>query len=182
MGNTFHSIDLKDEIFTINTIDLRKVYLPTVTVAVRSMLDPNDDHSIYYATRPNRTARSMNMPIIDHNAVPEVQWRPGYRTRDLSGPSNGMSTTLSYAMAEVGAGAPLHHHEDEELIVVLEGTVEARIKDEVCTIGADHTLAIPANVPHAFTVVGDCVARLLVYFPVPDPFDRTIYLEGSPPE
>ncbi len=70
----------------------------------------------------------------------------------------------------------------EELIVVLEGAVEARLGDEVRTVGADHTLAIPANVPHAFTVVGDAGAKLLVYFPVPDPFDRTTYLEGSRPE
>lgn len=122
------------------------------------------------------------MPIVDHNALPEVQWRPGYVTKDISGPGNGMSTTLSYAVAEAGAGAPLHRHEDEELIVVLEGSVEARMGDEVRTIGADHTLAIPANVPHAFTVVGDAGAKLLVYFPVPDPFDRTTYLEGSRPE
>ena len=122
------------------------------------------------------------MPIVDHNAVPEVPWRPGYRTWDIAGPANGMYTTLTYAVAEAGTGAPLHQHEDEELIVVLEGVVEARLGDEVCTVGADHTLAIPANVPHAFTVVGDAGAKLLVYFPVPDPFDRTIYLEGSRPE
>ena len=44
------------------------------------------------------------MPIVDHNALPEVQWRPGYVTKDISGPGNGMSTTLSYAVAEAGAG------------------------------------------------------------------------------
>jgi quercetin dioxygenase-like cupin family protein len=122
------------------------------------------------------------MPIVDHNAVPEVPWRPGYRTWDIAGPANGMSTTLTYVVAEAGTGAPLHQHEDEELIVVLEGSVEAQLGDEVRTVGADHTLAIPANVPHAFTVVGDAGAKLLVYFPVPDPFDRTTYLEGSRPE
>ena len=122
------------------------------------------------------------MPIVDHNAMPEVPWRPGYRTWDIAGPANGMSTTLTYAVAEAGTGAPLLQHEDEELIVVLEGAVEARLGDEVRSVGADHTLAIPANVPHAFTVVGDAGAKLLVYFPVPDPFDRTTYLEGSRPE
>ena len=87
------------------------------------------------------------MPIVDHNAMPEVPWRPGYRTWDIAGPANGMSTTLTYAVAEFGTGAPLHQHEDEELIVVLEGAVEARLGDEVRTVGADHTLAIPAR-PH----------------------------------
>ena len=122
------------------------------------------------------------MPIIDHNAVPEVPWRPNYRKWDLVGPESGMTTSLSYSIAEVGTGAPLHTHQDEELIVVLEGALEARMGDEVRVVGADHTLAVPPDVPHSFTVVGDGAARLLTFFPVSDAFDRTTYLEGAPPE
>ena len=120
------------------------------------------------------------MPIIDHERVPEVPWRPGYRKWDLVGPRVGMSSNLSYSIAEVGTGAPLHLHQDEELIVVLEGTLEARSGDEVHIVGPGHTLAIPQQVPHGFTVIGEGAARLLVFFPVPDPFSWTTYLEGSP--
>ena len=122
------------------------------------------------------------MPLLGHARVPEEPWRPGYRMWDLVGPRVGMSSNLSYSIADVGAGAPLLQHQDEELIVVLEGTLEARVGEEVHLVGPDHTLAVPRQVPHGFTVGGEGPARLLVFFPVPDPFSRTAYLEGSPPD
>ena len=121
------------------------------------------------------------MPIIDHGSVPEVPWRPGYRKWDIVGPDTGMSTNLSYSVAKVGTGAPLHTHQDDELIVILKGEIEVRLRDEIRVVGPEHTIAIPPNVEHGFTVVGDSEAELLAFFPVPKPFDRTTYLEGEPP-
>ena len=121
------------------------------------------------------------MPIVDHNSVPEVPWRPNYRKWDLAGPEQGVTSSLSYSEAAVGTGAPLHYHADDELIVILEGTLEVRLGDEVHEVGPDHTLVIPPNVPHGFTIVGPDEARLLTFFPVPSPFERTTYLEGAPP-
>ena len=121
------------------------------------------------------------MPIVDHNAVPEVPWRPNYRKWDLAGAADGVSSGLSYSIAGPGTGAPLHYHEDDELIVVLEGTLEVRLGDETHTVGPDHTLVIPPETPHGFACVGPSDAKLLTFFPVPDPFDRTTYLEGTPP-
>ena len=121
------------------------------------------------------------MPIIDHHSVPEVPWRPNYRKWDIVGPETGMSTNLSYSVAQVGTGAPLHLHEDDELIVILKGELEVRLGDETHVVGPDHTLAIPPNVEHGFSVVGGGEAELLIFFPVPNPFDRTTYLEGSAP-
>ena len=121
------------------------------------------------------------MPIIDHRSVRETPWRPGYRKWDLVGPEIGMNTNLSYSVAQVGTGAPLHVHEDDELIVVLNGEIEVRIGNETLVVGPEHTVAIPPNVEHGFTVVGGSAAELLAFFPVPKPFDRTTYLEGEPP-
>ncbi len=121
------------------------------------------------------------MPIIDHKSVPEVPWRPNYRKWDIVGPETGMSTNLSYSVAQVGTGAPLHLHEDDELIVILKGELEVRLGDETRIVGPDHTLAIPPNVEHGFSVVGSGEAELLIFFPVPNPFERTTYLEGSLP-
>ena len=121
------------------------------------------------------------MPIVDHRSVHETPWRPGYRKWDLVGPEIGMSTNLSYSVAQVGTGAPLHVHEDDELIVVLNGEIEVRIGNETLVVGPEHTVAVPPNVEHGFTVVGGREAELLAFFPVPKPFDRTTYLEGEPP-
>lgn len=120
------------------------------------------------------------MPIIDHSDLPETPWRPNYRKWEIAGPKDGISSSLSHAVLGGGAGAPLHFHEDDELIVVLEGVLEVRIGDEVHQVPADHTVVVPPGVPHGFTCVGPDRARIMGFFPVPNPFDRTTYLEGVP--
>ena len=120
------------------------------------------------------------MPIIDHNKVPESPWRPNYRKWDWAGPAQGVSLSLTYSTVGVGAGAPLHKHEVDELIVLLDGRLEVRLGDEVHEVGPEHTLVVPANVPHGFTSIGSKDARILGFFGVPDAFERTTYLEGGP--
>ena len=122
------------------------------------------------------------MPIVDHNGIEETPWRPNYRKWDITRAGDGTtSSDLSYSEVGVGAGAPLHVHESDELIVVLEGALEVRLGDEVQQAGRDHTLVIPPNLPHGFTSVGPGEARLLTFFPIADPFDHTTYIEGAPP-
>lgn len=121
------------------------------------------------------------MPIVDHKAVPETPWRPNYHKWDLVGPNQGVSSNLSYSVAEPGTGAPLHYHEDDELIVVLEGTIEVRLGDEVHCVGPDHTVVVPPNVPHSFKCLGPGKTKMLTFFPVPYPFKRTTYLQGDLP-
>ena len=122
------------------------------------------------------------MPIVRHDTLPETPWRPNYRKWDVTGPNDGTtSSSLSISVAAPGTGAPLHKHEDDELIVLLDGELEVRMGDEVVTVGPDHTLVVPPNVPHGFTVTGPNSARMLAFLPVADPFSRTVYLEGSPP-
>ena len=122
------------------------------------------------------------MPIVRHDTLAETPWRPNYRKWDVTGPNDGTtSSSLAISVAAPGTGAPLHSHEDDELIVLLDGELEVRLGDEVATVGPDHTLVVPPNVPHAFTVTGRENARMLTFFPAADPFSRTVYLEGSPP-
>ena len=123
------------------------------------------------------------MPIVDHNNIPETPWRPNYRQWNIVRPGDGItSSSMDLSTVDVGAGAPLHVHAADELIVVLEGTLEVRLGDEVQKVGPDHTLVIPPHVPHGFTSLGPGPARMIAFFPVPDPFAHTTYLEGQPPE
>ena len=123
------------------------------------------------------------MPIIDHANAREVPWRPNYRKWQITEDGDGTtSTDASLNEVGVGAGAPLHTHEDDELLVVLEGTLRVRIGDESHDAGADHTVVVPPGVPHGFEAVGSSPARVLVFFPSKDPFLRTKFLEGGPPE
>ena len=62
------------------------------------------------------------MPIVRHDTLPETPWRPNYRKWDVTVPGDGTtSSSLSISLADPGTGAPLHTHEDDELIVLLDG-------------------------------------------------------------
>ena len=121
------------------------------------------------------------MPIIDHNNIPETPWRPNYQKWDITKPGDGTtSSAMSYSRIGTGAGAPLHTHEADELIVILSGSLEVRIGDETHNVGADHTLVVPPNVPHGFKNTEEGDAYILGFFPIQDPFNHTAYLEGGP--
>ena len=124
------------------------------------------------------------MPIIDHGKAKEIPWRPHHRTWEIASESQGMtSSTLLLSEVQPGVGAPLHTHGSDEIIVVLDGTLEARIGDLQQQVASEHSLVIPARIPHAFTCVGQKAARILIFSPLTDPFspDITHYLEGAPP-
>ena len=96
----------------------------------------------------------------------------------------GVSSTFSINTAEPGTGAPLHTHTVDELIVILDGTLEVQVDGSTHTVEKDHTLVIPPGCEHAFKVVGERNARLMVFFPTLDPYSngQTRYLEGSRPD
>ena len=122
------------------------------------------------------------MPIVDHARAREIPWRAGYRRWAVAGADEGVGCSLGISLIEPGAGAPLHRHaEADELIVVLDGTIEFRIGDERVVVGANHTVAIPAGTPHAFTVVGTAPARIMGFMPKLGAFAAAEYLEGGAP-
>jgi quercetin dioxygenase-like cupin family protein len=122
------------------------------------------------------------MPVIKNAAAPEIKWRNGYRVFSLSGNEQGVTCSCSRAVIEPGAGAPLHVHADaDEVLIVVEGTLEFRIGTTRSVVGPDHTISIPAGTPHGFVAVGPSPARIFTFFPRIGAFLRTTYLEGEPP-
>ncbi len=66
--------------------------------------------------------------------------------------------------SQPGYVAPVHSHPYMEILHILDGTAEAWIdgRDESrVRLEKGDTIALPANVPHSFRVVGDQVLRLL---------------------
>jgi quercetin dioxygenase-like cupin family protein len=123
------------------------------------------------------------MPVIDHANCPELEMRPGIRGQFLANKELGSTqVSLLVNIVDPGAQAPLHVHTVEETMLVLEGTVWARIGVEEYTVGPNHTVVIPANTPHAWRNAGETTAKLLWAFAGPDPFGDATYLEGTPPK
>jgi quercetin dioxygenase-like cupin family protein len=66
--------------------------------------------------------------------------------------------------SQPGYVAPVHSHPYMEILHILDGTAEAWIdgRDESkVRLEKGDTIALPANAPHSFRVVGDQVLRLL---------------------
>jgi len=122
------------------------------------------------------------MPVVKNDEAKEIPWRPGYRNFLLAGEAQGVSVSSSMAVLEQGAGAPLHFHEEvDEVIVVIEGTLDVRIGEERLLVGRNQTISVPASTPHAFTVVSPEGARFIAFIPKQGAHIATRYLEGEPP-
>jgi quercetin dioxygenase-like cupin family protein len=123
------------------------------------------------------------MSIVDHAAAVEIPWRPGYRRFTLAGRDEGVACSASLSVIEPGAGAPTHFHDTaDEVIVILEGMLEMWIGDERRLVGPNHTVALPAGVPHGFVAVGPGPARILAFLPQSGEAAATTYLDGGPPQ
>ena len=123
------------------------------------------------------------MPVVANGTAPEIPWRPGYRNWTLAGKAQGVSCAAGYAEIQPGSGAPLHiHREADEILVLIEGRLEVRIGTEKMIVERDHTIAIPAGTPHAFTALGKGPARFYSFLPRQGAIAKgTTYLEGDPP-
>ena len=123
------------------------------------------------------------MPVIANSDAKEIPWRPGYRNFILAGRDQGLNCVTGFSVLEPGAGAPLHAHKDaDEVFIVLEGTLDFRLGDERFLVKADHTIAIPAGVPHSFVAVGPGPVRMYTFMPASGAIaGATVYFEGGPP-
>ncbi len=91
------------------------------------------------------------------NAV-EAAW-PVYRD------SGAVSTAVVYIVLEPGMHLPRHTDSAEEVLVVLEGEIEAAIGDERGRLSAGGVAVVPAMVPHGLANAGTTTARIAGVFP-----------------
>jgi quercetin dioxygenase-like cupin family protein len=68
---------------------------------------------------------------------------------------------------EPGARIPLHYHNVEEQVTIIEGEAVAIIDGERHTLRAYDTSYVPAGVPHHFMNEGDAPMAILYVYPAP---------------
>jgi quercetin dioxygenase-like cupin family protein len=83
----------------------------------------------------------------DLQAIPPQLLADGYLARAVQGDR----LTLAVVEVEPAAVLPEHHHENEQLGLVIEGSVVFRVGDETQTLGPGGIWRIPANTPHTVT-------------------------------
>jgi quercetin dioxygenase-like cupin family protein len=78
----------------------------------------------------------------------------------------GERITLAIVELDPGAVVAEHAHEQEQLGLVLHGSVQFRVDDETRELGPGETWRIPSNVPHEVVAGPDGATVIDVFSPV----------------
>ena len=93
---------------------------------------------------------------------------------------HGERITLGIVELEPNALVPEHSHENEQLGIVLQGSLTFRVGDELSELGRGGTWNIPADVPHEVTAGPEGAVVLDVFAPTRD--DWSQFEPRAPPE
>jgi quercetin dioxygenase-like cupin family protein len=98
----------------------------------------------------------------DVRAIPSRRIWDGIGARVVNG------ERLSLAIVELDPGAVVkeHHHEHEQLGMVIRGAMRFRVGDETLDLGPGETWTIPSNVPHEATAGPEGAVVIDVFAPV----------------
>lgn len=101
---------------------------------------------------------------------PEVWWEsdPSVRVRadfPLNGNAGTESTAVVYFELEPGCKLGRHTDSAEEVLLILQGTVEVTVGEETSEASAGELALVPEMVPHSVHNVGTETARVVGFFP-----------------
>jgi len=88
--------------------------------------------------------------FVDRAEVPSLAQMPKTKTDILSG-FHGERTMMVQTEIEPGAVIPVHSHPHEQVGIVLSGSAEMRIGDEVQIVTQHDTYVIPPEIEHEAT-------------------------------
>jgi unsaturated pyranuronate lyase len=115
--------------------------------------------------------------FADAEAIPPQRVWDGILSRAV----HGQRATLSLLELEPGAVVPEHSHENEQLGILLEGSLTFRIGDETREVGPGGTWRIIGNVPHAVTTGPAGAVVVEVFSPPRSDWHALELLEPQPP-
>jgi quercetin dioxygenase-like cupin family protein len=90
---------------------------------------------------------------------------PGLRVSFPVHSATGTASTATVLFElDPGAELPVHTDSAEELLIVVQGTAEARVGDEIGRIGRHEVALVPPMAPHGLRNIGDDVLRVFGTF------------------
>ncbi len=116
------------------------------------------------------------MPVIDHSVQPMPQPTDKRAVRSMVSAEHGsQSLTISELVVQPGSEGRLHAHDHDEAIMVVEGSIQFIIGDEVRTVRSGYSMLAPPGTPHKLVNNTWVSARMLVTHPTNN--IETTYLE-----
>jgi quercetin dioxygenase-like cupin family protein len=98
---------------------------------------------------------------VDVDAIESVEFLPGLGFR----PVLGERTMLNFVSFEPNTEAPMHVHEEEQIVLVIEGEFEFEIDGDVRTMQVGDVAVIPGWVPHGARTHGTSCREVDVFNP-----------------
>jgi quercetin dioxygenase-like cupin family protein len=83
--------------------------------------------------------------FVDVADIPQIEIVPGLVFR----PVLGERVLVNFVRFEPHTEAPMHTHEEEQVVVVLEGEIEFDVDGDVRTLGPGGVIHLPPHLPHA---------------------------------
>ena len=110
------------------------------------------------------------MPIIGHSTrpMPEPVDKRSIRTL-VSSEDGARSLTVREGVVHPGSEGRLHTHSCDVAVMVMEGSIQMTVGDEIRTVRPGYTLLAPPGVPHKLVNNTWVAARLLAIYPTSDP-------------
>ncbi len=82
------------------------------------------------------------------------------------------TATMTLAPGSASSDEPSIHPHSDQVVLILEGEVQAEVGEERTTLGKDQCVTVPAGVPHRFTNEGrETAFAFTVYGPPAYPTD-----------
>ncbi|MFF3935628.1 cupin domain-containing protein [Streptomyces phaeofaciens] len=100
--------------------------------------------------------KAASVPLLDRGGA--VVTTPLVTTSSAGGENR---ITSGMSVYPVGSGAPLHSHNCDEHVTVLEGEAEVWVDGEVTKLERFDTTYVPSPIPHLFRNIGDVPLRIL---------------------
>lgn len=98
---------------------------------------------------------------VDVDAITPVEFVPGLTFR----PVLGEKTMVNFVSFEPHTVAPLHVHEEEQIVIVLEGEFEFELDGDVRTMRTGDVAVVPSWVPHGARTLGVACREADVFNP-----------------
>lgn len=115
--------------------------------------------------------------LVDFDAVPPVDvWGETVRARSV----NGERLTMALVELAPGAVVPEHRHENEQMGMVVSGSVTFTVDGETRTLGPGGTWRIPSNRPHDVVTGPDGALVVDVFAPAREDWDALPHIAPRP--
>jgi quercetin dioxygenase-like cupin family protein len=99
--------------------------------------------------------------FVDVGGIEAVEFVPGLAFR----PVLGERTMMNFVSFEPHTEAPMHVHEEEQMVLVLEGEFDFQIEHDVRTMRAGDVAVVPGWVPHGARTTNSACREVDVFNP-----------------